>query len=151
MMNISLTWKDEYGKDLNSKVIKAYVSHEKIKITIEVDFKNYEYIIANELFNLYKEALGKNFRTSFNKAKPIEIQLQLNSNLISVLQLGVELNKEKVLNYLIKKSNEDRDNIFISTESWYGLNVKQEEDLPEELKKLGSVKSGFDTRWSQEL
>ncbi|MCT4593103.1 MAG: hypothetical protein N4A57_02355 [Anaeromicrobium sp.] len=146
-----LNWNDEFGKNLKSEIIGCTINGERVNITISVDCNTYKYIITNELFNLYKETLGQNFRHSFEQNKSIEIELRLDPKLVSVLKLAIELDKKEIIGYLTKKSKEDRDNIFVNTQTWYGLNVKQEEDLPDNLKILGSVKTGFDTRWLKEL
>ncbi|WP_432666851.1 hypothetical protein R9X47_10900 [Wukongibacter baidiensis] len=146
-----LTWTDEFSKRLESTILKIKVKNEEIRLTISVDYDTYNYVYENEMFNLYREVIGKNFKDNFDKEKVLEIELKLDPKLVSILDDAVDLNEEAIKKYLLEKSEEKPDNLFINTSSWYVLNVKQEEELPEHLKAMGSVKVGFDTKWNEEL
>jgi len=122
-----------------------------IRMGIQIDAEVYEDVRKQRLFNLYEDKIEASSFKNFAKTHPIEIELRLDPTLIEVLELAIELEAESIRNYIISKCGEGSDNLFIYHDSWFLLTAAQEEQLPDELAKLGSVKTGFQTTWRNEL
>ena len=143
-------WNTPIDTQIACDITKLKINNDRVRMSMLVDYETYKEIYVNELFNLYRESIGKNFKEEFDKNNVIEIELVLDPSYNEILEGAVKFDSESIIQFLLKKSV-DENNIFLSTDSWYVLNVKQEEELPDELKELGSLKVGFDTRWKEEL
>ncbi|MCT4604677.1 MAG: hypothetical protein N4A64_01025 [Marinisporobacter sp.] len=144
-----LKWTDEFGRRLHSEVIHIKIKDKKdIRLMIQVDYSTYLYIYKNELFHLYHEAIINPSKDEFVQDQPIEIELKLSQEHIELLSLAISIEEDEVLSYLYEKAAHQPENVFIHTDFWYVMKVKQRVKLPKELEELGSVKMGFITKWN---
>lgn len=127
------------------------INSKDIRMGIQIDFDIYQQVKKQRLFNLFEDKIEPSSFTKFSSTRPIEIELKLDPTLIEVLELAIKLEAEIIKDYVISKSGEGSDNLFIYHDSWFLLTAVQEESLPEELAKLGSIKTGFQTTWRKEL
>lgn len=131
----------------NVKVLDPKDIRMEIQVTLEV----YKQIRKQQLFNLYSDKIEPSGFMDFTGQAPIEIELRLDPTLVEALELSVEIKSEAIQAYVIEKSVEGSDNLFIYNDSWFVLSTVQEEELPPELAELGNVKTGFQTTWRNEL
>lgn len=145
---INIKWNDKLDSSIETNLIDINIDkNEHVNISISTTSEVFKYILEKNVFHLSKDVIINQSRKNFNDIKPVEIDLALSPQLEKVLKDSGELSKETLIRYL-------SDEIYESckdTENWYVLNVKQEEELPEELKVLGSVKTGFSTKWNESL
>lgn len=145
---INIKWNDKLDSSIETNLIDINIDkNEHVNISISITLEVFKYILEKNVFHLSKDVIINQSRKNFNDIKPVEIDLALSPQLEKVLKDSGELSKETLIRYL-------SDEIYESckdTENWYVLNVKQEEELPEELKVLGSVKTGFSTKWNESL
>jgi hypothetical protein len=111
----------------------------------------YARIEREGLFNLTPEArLPSGAR--FNPAKPVLIELALHADWLEALSDGVD-SADEAVNRLFEWSRSDQPAAaaqpVLATGNWYALRVKQEVDLPPDLKKDGGkLFEGYSTTWA---
>lgn len=127
------------------------LSDRDIRMDIQVTYEIYKQIKEEQSLNLFAEKIEPSGFMDFTSESPIEVELRLDPVLVEVLELSVALEAKTIQTYIAGKSIEGSDNLFIHNDSWFVLQMVQEESLPEELKSLGSIKTGFQTTWHKEL
>ncbi|BEP29019.1 hypothetical protein [Helicovermis profundi] len=149
MKEISFVCKDNFI--LDSKIERIEID-KNIVLKITIEPKNINRIIEREYFNLFKDSILEPAFTTFNSKNEIEITTMLDPDLKELLEMAIDdINENTILDYLVDKNKNQKNDIFLNSESWYILDVKQEEILPDFLKEKGSIKTGFNTKWLEEL
>lgn len=111
-----------------------------IKLLINVNQENYNYIDKNYIFHLTPEVRKDSALDSFDSNKPIELDLKY--SIENIRNLDQEITKgSEILNRIKNKDKE-----LVNPDNWYALNVKQEIDLPPG--EEGSLKMGYATTWA---
>lgn len=138
-------WKTNNDSIIGGSITKAKISKDE-KVTLEGFFNNDEYknIRENEMFHLSEDKINKPVVKEFDENREYEIELQLNPDLVQ------EYNMKDMASDEIMECIDNNDKLQ-QQHSWYVLNVKQEEELPEFMKNMGSIKTGFSTAWNTEL
>ncbi len=96
-------------------------------MTFSVTPEIYQIIDSQILFNLKREIRIPFTSEGFNSSNNIQIEASLDPNLLPKLaEHGTDINQ--VGNYLQKLSQEQPENPLLSTYSWYGLQVKQQQE-----------------------
>lgn len=133
---------------LKFNLIKAEVNNEMIFIHGSVNYKSYNEVISNEYFQFEEELVIESGFRDFDENREIEMSLRLEGEIVELLAMNTELTTESIYNFLVQKSKDDRNNIFLMNESWYLLRVVQLVELPDELTEKGQLRMGFLTSWS---
>ncbi len=141
------------GEELNIKITEAnFIIAEgepsEARLSIKIDNKTYQRIDKLEAFNLKQDKRKESALEGFSENKPIEIELILDKSQITKLDSKV-INAEKLIETLHKLTYSDLKAPLLKTENWFALNVKQEVDVPEDMK--GSLKMGYATTWVEEF
>ncbi len=105
------------------------------RLTFQVNPELYQHIHNQALFNLKPELRGKLTNGEFDSETNIEITASLKPNLLPNLTPHLNYFPD----YLQKLSQEDPNNLLLSTESWLGLEVNQQR-LP--------ITTGYSTFWN---
>ncbi|MFH7025001.1 MAG: YbjN domain-containing protein [Heteroscytonema crispum UTEX LB 1556] len=108
------------------------------RLTFHVNFKLYQRIDDEALFNLKPELRGSFSNGIFQPKQNLEIQVTLQPDFL--LFLGdYMINPNAAIKYLQNLNQEKSDHPLLDSESWYGLYVKQKRELGE---------TGYSTFWS---
>ncbi|MEL7505213.1 MAG: YbjN domain-containing protein [Cyanobacteria bacterium J06554_6] len=121
----------------------------KLSGSVQVDYKEYEKIISDGLFNTFSEANAipefERFNNESNELVEVELVLKR-----SVLKHFNESGKppEAIINTLQSTLHRDEAQQYLRfTENWLATDFKQLMDLPAEFEDFGTLKQGYKTRW----
>lgn len=112
-----------------------------LELTLEVDTATWEYVDLLMMFNL---TWDKRNAGSISGKKPVQIAMFLDRGIYNKLRGASELPDKAAFLNLAK------DHPMKSTQTWFGTEVTEEVDLPEELKSKGTLREGFTTHWRSE-
>ncbi len=148
-----LTFVPPSGRALTAQVLTVRIVEEDDEIlechlALQVAPDSYARIDREALFNLQPEVRGP-MGGEFDTTHPIELDVALNAELLPTFTEGVA-GADQALNRLFKLSQTGTVSPLLDTSSWFALHVKQEVDLPAELKDAGSLKVGYSTMWANE-
>ncbi len=115
----------------------------QLRISIEVDPPTWEMIDLVMLFNLRWDVRKAG---SVSGQKPVQIYLALDKILYEELLAKGELLTDKDAFLSAPDNHPMRSNV-----SWFGLEVTEEVDLPDELKSKGTLREGFTTKWRDDF
>jgi hypothetical protein len=133
---------------LDMKIISNGERNDQLILNLSVDSKIYQQIDHEELFNLSLDVRKNISEDKFSPEKPIEIEIRPDRDLfIELLEQGETA--EEIGNYLLRSNDIDGGNL-LWTNRWYALYVKQTIQLPLELEKIGDLKVGYSTIWTDE-
>ena len=143
LINKNITFIDSSNNPLEINIISLSCNTEQQKITkisviLEVSLEIYQQIKNNHLFNLKPDISNTSDKIKFIAESDIIIEATLNPDLLPHLQQKAT-NTEEVANYLLHLSEQQLDDVLLSTESWLALSVKQQQET-------GAV--GYKTFWS---
>lgn len=111
----------------------------EFQIILQVSLEVYQQIETQNLFNLKPEIANNPSQSKFIAESDIIIEASLKPDLIPQLQEHCT-NTEAATNYLLHLSQQEPDNVLLSTENWFALSVKQQQESGEEV--------GYRTFWS---
>ncbi len=114
----------------------------KVNMAIEVDMINLLKFKESQFFNLTNESLNGHQFPNFNADKKIEINAFLNPECLD----EITHNSAKV--FIDEFILNDK---FNNESQWFWDTIKQEETLPEDLSKLGSLSSGLKSNWISKI
>lgn len=139
-------WKDNKGEVIEGSISRARVSKDK-SVTVDGFFNQEAYdSIRNRCnFHLTDEKINKPVVAKFDENKEYEIELQLNPEIAEEHHITDMNDSQEIMDYITENDT------LHNQHNWYVLNVKQEEELPEFMKSMGSIKVGYSTTWNKEL
>lgn len=140
--------------DLN-KISLAITDREytECRMILIVSAEVYATIEAEAWFHLKPEVRLQSAHEAFKADQNIEIEVSLSTPHLPHLtrymkqENGSLAGIEHIGDILIQLSQTTPNDVLLQTESWYGLAVRQEMQLPMELGG-GSVKQGYSTQWA---
>ena len=143
LINKNITFIDSSKTPLEINIISLSCDTEQQKITkvsivLQVSLEIYQQIKNKHLFNLKPDISNAPDNIKFIAESNIIIEATLNPDLLPNLQQKAT-NAEEVANYLLHLSEQQLDDVLLSTESWLALSVKQKQET-------GEV--GYKTFWS---
>ena len=110
-----------------------------IELTVEVDTETWEFVDMLMLFNLYWD---KRNPGQVSGTKPVQISMFLDRELYAKLESSGELLTDKSAFIQAGAMHPMR-----AVTAWFATEVTEEVELPDELKKMGTVREGFTTHW----
>jgi hypothetical protein len=128
-------------KEYCGSLLKYVDADGSIKMTVEVDPGTWETADLLMFFNL---RLDKRHPGTISGTKPVQISMFLDPNIYNELKVSNSLLTDKTA--YIKA---DKDHPMRNTSAWFATEVTEEVELPEELKKMGTVREGFTTHWKK--
>ena len=139
-----VTFIDSSQVPLKIKLIDvSYATKEQeiteFRLTLQVSLELYQQIETKNLFNLKPEIANNPSQDQFIAESDIIIEASLKPDLIPHLQQHCT-NTEAATNYLLHLNQQEPDNVLLSTESWFALSIKQQQESEKEV--------GYKTFWS---
>ncbi|MDJ0649663.1 MAG: hypothetical protein QNJ60_13280 [Xenococcaceae cyanobacterium MO_188.B19] len=143
LINKNITFIDSSNNPLEISIISLSCNTEqqeitKVSVILQVSLEIYQQIKNQHLFNLKSDITNAPDNMKFIAESDIIIEATLNPDLLPNLQQKAT-NTEEVANYLLHLSEQQLDDVLLSTESWLALSVKQQQET-------GEV--GYKTFWS---
>ena len=126
-------------KEYCSTLLQYKQTEKGVELVIEVDAETWE---AADLLILFNLQWDKRHEGKISGAKPVQISMFLDRALYKSLKSSGELLADKDA-YMSAAA----DHPMRSTAAWFATEVTEEVDLPEELKELGTLRTGFLTHW----
>jgi hypothetical protein len=120
---------------INLSLTKQDNTLTECRLTFLVNWELYHHIDTQALFNLKTELRGSLSNGDFQPEANIEIEVTLQPELLSSLTENIT-NPEQTATYL---QNLSHDHPLISTENWFALHVKQQQE---------SGETGYRTFWA---
>ncbi|MCT7996878.1 YbjN domain-containing protein [Laspinema olomoucense] len=137
------------AKVVDSELFRVNEEPSEYRITLEINWLDYQRIVEGESFNLTRAARSQGEELSFDENHPLEIELRLDEKLFSdLIQKGSSV--EELANYLIASNQANSSSGLFKAGNWYILDVKQAVDLPPDLEGMGELKMGYRTAWADE-
>ncbi|AFY80784.1 YbjN domain-containing protein [Oscillatoria acuminata] len=137
------------AKVVDSKLFLVNQEPREYRITLEIDWLEYQRIVQAEGFNLTQAARSQAEALSFDENRPLKIELRLDENLFpDLIQNGNSV--EELMNYLITRNQANKSSDFFNAHHWYVLDVNQGVHLPPDLEGVGELKMGYRTAWADE-
>jgi hypothetical protein len=128
-LDSELTLRDPSASPLTLRAVDLMLTKQEdtlseCRLTFEVSLELYQHIDTEALFNLKPQLRGLFWAGKFQPEPDIQIEVTLQPDLLPHLTSHTA-NPDQAAAYLQNLCPEQPDNPLLSTESWFGLHIKQ--------------------------